>query len=255
MTTVLREIYEVMGCFSTATHTEMCKDLLRQLRGEGRDNLARHFSDAQRENALFAQIETPFVPSNRPDGSLANVVTGLMKRLSPVVVRWDSATPYEFRFLHREVPHLRAQTNAEQINKGWIDYVAVRAGTPILGEIKRDSDQNSFYAFIQLLTYLSELATPNQIARTVRHQLFGEGVSASAAFDLHICLANFNDRGDKGPLIGLTKQLATAFKNRLDADYPEAAAFLGNVLCFSADVKDSKDGFAGISGRWIVPAN
>lgn len=57
MATVLPELYEVLSCFSTATQTSMCNDLLRQLTAKGGDNHAAYFADLLHANQSFSQIE------------------------------------------------------------------------------------------------------------------------------------------------------------------------------------------------------
>lgn len=252
MTTFLRELYDVLSCFSTATHTEMCNDLLRKLKAKSEDNLAGYFAAALEVNQCFNQSAVPFIPATRGQKSGTNPVTDVMAKASPLVLPTSSSTPYEFTFLEREIPHLRAMTKAEQDDKAWIDYVAVKRNRPILGEVKWEDDKNSFYAFIQLLTYLSEMAIPNQIERSLRHHLFGRDVSSITAFDLHIFLANFNDRGKKGPLIELTRQLASAFKQRLQQDHPEAATCFGDLLCIRGVIDEASNSFSEVKCLWIV---
>jgi hypothetical protein len=252
MATFLREIYEVLSCFSTATHTEMCNDLLRQLTAKSGDNLAGYFADALEANKVFSQIERPFILDTRSNKAGTNPVAGALAKASPLTVTTTSAVPYEFTFLQREVPHLRAATKEEQHDKGWIDYVARTKDRPILGEVKWKDDKNPFYAFVQLLTYLSEIATPDQIARSVRHDLFGKDIPSLSAFDLHIVLANFNDRGDKGKLIGPTQQLASAFKDRLQNEHPATATCLGHVLCISAHIEEESESIKEMKCNWMV---
>ena len=168
---------------------------MRQLHATGAANLAGFFADALEGNKAFCQIDCPFIPLTRSSKTGTNPVAHLMGQAGSM--RIDDM-PYAFTFLHREVPHLRTATRAEQLEKGWIDYVARTEARPILGEIKWGSDENPFYAFLQLLTYLSEIATPNQIQRSVQQELFGKPGFVTPTFDLHIFLANFNDRGKGG---------------------------------------------------------
>lgn len=254
MATFLRKIYEVLSCFSTATHTSMCNDLLQQLiKGKSKkDNLVRHFVDALEENKTISHIERPFIPESRGNKTGRNPVASVMANSSPLKIRISPETNYEFSFLNREIPHLRAITRKEQTDKGWIDYVAMTASRPVLGEIKWKGDKNPFYAFVQLLTYLSEIATPNQIKRSIDHRLFGRDIMAISAFELHIFLANFNDKGGKGPLIEQTRLLASAFKNRLHSDFPETANCLGNVLCISARIEGKSNSFVETKCQWMV---
>lgn len=252
MATFLRELYEVLSCFSTATHSSMCDDLLRQLAAKGNDNLAAYFADALQANQTFSQIEQPFIPDARSGKTGTNPVAGALAKASPLTVLLPSAAPYEFKFRHREVPHLRAATRAEQHDKGWIDYVARTGDRPILGEIKWKDDKNPFYACVQLLSYLSEIATTAQIARSARHDLFGPELPTVPAFDLHIVLANFNDRGEKGKLIGPTQQLASAFKKRLLSDHPATATCLGQILCIAAHIEEEGQNVTELKCEWVV---
>ena len=171
----------------------MCSDLIRQLNGTGNNNLARYFVDAITANRDFCQIERPFIPANRANNHGRNRVTQVMQAAGEVRVTMAAPAPlYTFTYHNREVPHLRAANEAEQLGRAWIDYVARVGDRPILGEIKWKQDKNPFYAFVQLLTYFSEIATPNQMTRSIRHALFGNGIPAKPVFDLHIFLANFD---------------------------------------------------------------
>lgn len=251
-TTFLREIYEVLGCFSTATRIAMCGDLLRRLDSKGKDNLACFFADALSQNDQFDQRDTGFVPVGRNNQLGTNPVTSLMQQHGNISIGTPLGTNYAFRFCQREVPHLRANTLTEQPTKAWIDYVACTdGGRPILGEIKCNADNDPFYAFIQLLTYLSEMATPNQIQRALKHRLFGDEVTEISAFDLHIFLVDFNDRGEKRTLIDLTRELASEFKRHLQMIDQNSSQCIGNIMCLSAEIENENSLSAPVL-RWMV---
>lgn len=246
MAVTLRSIYEGLSWFSTATHIEMCQDFLRKIKASGDDHLARLFVDSVTANASFNQVERPFLDSALLAGRKpldeksrgTNRVTFAMSQTPLLTV--DESDGYSFRYVEREVPHLRTESAIQQEDKGWIDYIAATTTTPILGEIKYDSDQNAFYALIQLLTYLSELLTDRQLERTVRHRLFGESIGSIGQIDLHILLADFNDRGSKGKLIQPTCELASEFKRRLATCCPDLAQKVGNILCISATLPSAE---------------
>jgi hypothetical protein len=248
----------VLSWFSTASHIAMCDDFLRKINAAGADNLAQLFADAFVSNREFNQVDQPFVDDRRLENREplnmnsrgTNRVAYAMSQADEIDV--ETLPTYVFRYLEREVPHLRTQMLNEHNDKGWIDYIAAINGTPILGEIKYDSDQNPFYAFVQILTYLSEMATPNQINRAVRHRLFGGGIDEITSFDLHIFLANFNDRGEKGRLINLTQQLAVAFKDRLQRENPEAADSVGKILCISGQIEGRTSTFSDVNLLWMA---
>lgn len=79
---------------------------------------------------------------------------------------------------------------------------------------------------------MSEMATESQIDRARKH-LFGDAqvIDQSPSFDLHILLADFNDRGSKGELIPATERLVGNLRDQLLVRHPSAGVRLGNVLC------------------------
>ncbi len=110
-------------------------------------------------------------------------------------------------------------TNAEsemgirgKSGSGGIDFIGLncKKSLPILGEIKVKGDQNAFYALIQLLTYLAELSTPNQIARINKHKLFKNNFdfSSEASFYLYILLVFEKMGEEKEKILNETMKLA-----------------------------------------------
>lgn len=250
MAQTLRDLYGHLKDASTAQQAESCKQLLSGLTNGDSTNLATLFCDAMKQNLPFEQIDTPFIPDSRGDKDGTNPVTAVMKASSPLRLVLPPDEEYTFWFGEREVPHLRARTKLEEPRKGWIDYVARTSSKPIIGEVKWEDDETPFYAFVQALTYLSELATPNQIERATEHNLFGSELSSITEFDLHVFLANYNDRGTKGPLIDETRKLATAFKDTVESKYPSAFACLGRIICIWSQIEDER--FTELSCKWVV---
>lgn len=239
MATELRGAYSFLKYFSTATHQEMCRDLTRRLRAKSESaNLAEWFVDSLVAHQAFDNRGESFIgKQKRTDLTTAstgtNRITFLLQQQSksrPIDVI-SGPESYQFRYIEREVAPLRQTGKGQRFSgAGGIDYIALADRTPILGEIKCKDDANPFFAFIQLLTYLSEFATPNQIARANKHLWPRSSVEIPTSIDLHILLADFNDRGLKN-LIAPTQELAAKFKLRLQADHPEAAAWVGKILC------------------------
>jgi hypothetical protein len=254
MATVLRQLYADLCLCSTAEQSEKCSMLLEQLVDCKADNLARHFADAVEANQAIVRIERGFIPDTRGVSTGRNPVVEAMAGVPELTVEIPHAAPYKFAFLSREVPHLRAMTSREQeqTGKGWIDYVGRTQDRPILGEIKWKDDKNPFYAFIQLLTYLSEIATANQITRSIQHRLYGDDIPITPTFDLHILLVNFNDRGAKGRLIWPTRDLAEALKKCLKEDGRVRVNLLGDVLCLDGKIEDPNEGFSSFRCHWLA---
>jgi len=249
--TCLRKRYDRLGQTGVSTrerHNE-CTQLAREV-----TPLLDEFLDAVHDLESYDNRCEGFYPeegrldpkARKPDGG-TGVVTDRLAAHHPVAV--SKLVLYEFEYMHREVNPLRTTrgkfvdgTPATPTGKGGIDYVALldgRSPTPILGEIKVGSDKDAYYAFVQLLTYLSELSSKAQITRANKF-LFNSRLVDPVRFDLHIMLWNYNDRGQKGPIIDATCRLAATFKARLAAAVG-ASSTLGQVLC----LRDPPGTFAG----------
>jgi hypothetical protein len=140
---------------------------------------------------------------------------------------------YSFHYVNRQVPPFRQEgAGAPRSAAGGIDYTAVAGKTPVLGEIKRSGDKNAFYAFIQLLLYLSEMATANQVARATKHKEFGVVLKHPQPFDLHILLTDLNPRSETLDLIKKTRDLANTFRESLGK---EDKGVLGKILCMQME--------------------
>lgn len=218
---------------STAERSRRCSALIADP-----SVLANEYAEALRDWRRYDLRGEPFYTTSTrkaPRSKGTGLVTELLKK-EDVTLRSNDG--YAFRYIHREVSPQRTPRGAFADGKpasasglGGVDYVALTTrghSVPILGEIKFRADADPFYAFVQLLTYLSELASEAQTARASRF-LFDDLIRYPTRWDLHILLADFNDRGERGPLIPLTCQLATGFRAALAA-HAEAST-LGRILC------------------------
>lgn len=263
METRLRHLYESLHGFKTETQQHICNDLCVALGAKTKTHLADLFAEAVDENARLAEIDEPFITDemlkNRHRTEIERQesereakgtvrVTDAMKKCGSLTI-CETTVPYNFEFLQREVPHLKGVTSQRHGNRAWIDYIGRAEGCPVLGEIKCGSDQNPFYAFIQLLTYLSEVATPNQLRRAVSHRLFGEDCQSIDSFDLHILLVDANESSAKWKMLEPARSLAEAFRERLNRDYSEKAKVLGRILCFSTQFEALESGNS-LACRW-----
>ena len=116
----------------------------------------------------------------------------------------------------------------------------------VLGEIKYSSksslDKNAFYAFVQLLWYLSRMATENQIERAQLYSSaecggFGVKPMWPQRFDLHILLVDLHllpksTQKAHRELIALTKALAEEFIRKLPSEVPKV---VGKIFCLQMD--------------------
>lgn len=258
--TKLRFLYELIDTLSVETQFCLCRDLNKSRKVPP---LISWFTQSLETIRHDEKIKAPFLGANqarkrlKADSGGTNRVVYLLRAAGEIhVVGKDDSEDYRFRYVEREISPLRAPgVGRPDSGRGGIDYVARRLSggkeQPCLGEIKVKADQNAFYAFIQLLTYLSELATQQQVERIQEHTLFGKDVGLSPSFDLHILLADFSREGKRGELTGKTQELATYFKNALRKCEPKLAGLLGSVLCLEMDVS-SFEQTKVLNLRWKV---
>jgi hypothetical protein len=86
---------------------------------------------------------------------------------------------------------------------------------------------------VQLLTYLSEVAAPNQVRSTKEHNEVGIPLRDPRPFDLHILLVNLNNSSATLGHIEPTRLLAKLFRKRL---CQQQRNLLGEVLCLQMDI-------------------
>lgn len=240
--TQLRDLYTTLRTQNTADHINWCNDLLeRTTSGIQGLTLSAMFHQALADNANLDFIGDKFF-TNADRANAQTVRTRVHDCLSktqgnPITVNLDTG-PYMFMYLGREFSPLR------HLNLGWVDYFAKTDCVPVLGEVKCNDDQNPFYAFIQLLTYLSEMATPNQITRATTHGELQIDVNFPQKFDLHILLVDhqaFNPKSKRHQLIESTRRLAKQFKCELVNQFPPATDVVGNVLCLRMNPESFND--------------
>jgi hypothetical protein len=248
MNSEMRQTYSWLKIFSTGTQLNMCEDLIRKLNAKESDQaLSTWFAGSVQEHLDFDNRSESFLGNHKRtvldhESKGTNQVTFLLQEAGTIFVRdHEHANSYQFQYLQREIAPLRQTASGKEYSgAGGIDYVGLANDkNPVLGEIKVGSDQNPFYALVQLLTYLSELATPNQLERANRFKLFAkDNIESPTPFDLHILLADFNDRGERGKLIEPARQLAVAFKLRLQQEYPQLAGWIGQILCLKLSTSE-----------------
>lgn len=245
MSTKLKGLYKSLKFFSVATQKSMCADLTR-----GPRRLANCFAIALEQNSPFDNRNHPFLNQAAidargiigPDDNNENRVIARLRGREDIGVD-QGPGGYRFRYVEREVPPFGVS--------GSIDYIARTGTTPILGEVKWKSDQNAFYAFIQLLVYLSEMATPNQTKRANIHETFGVAIGDHPSFDLHILLSDRNPRSETVRLIEPTRLLACSFRRELQLRHPQAAQAVGRILCLEMNTAHfHMNGDNGIICRW-----
>jgi hypothetical protein len=241
MPTPLRQLYRAIGK-NVAQDKKTCNDLIAGLKRSTGSSLVSMFVDSLQMSAPFDGCKQPFLneaslkkrkaigPGSRGD----NRIVYLLSAADSVHVE-GGPKGYEFTYVGRQLPPFRQEgLGVPRSGAGGIDYTARTATRPVLGEIKRTGDKNAFYAFVQLLTYLSEMATDNQVRRATKFKEFGMKLTFPQPFDLHILLVDPNRRSATLDLIEKTRELAKLFRSKLSRDDRQ---LVGEILCLEMDSK------------------
>ena len=224
--TKLRYFYESLSKLSLSTETQLniVKDISRK---DNPKKLISWYKESKNNFAEYENIGEPFLPNrldkwrkhpNKVETTISRTpdVISVFQERNPQIVVDDS--DYNFEYIQREVPTYRTTKAEFRLGKknrsgsGGIDFIGFNCNNllPILGEIKVEGDQNTFYALIQLLTYLSELSTTDQIKRINKYKLFGNipDLTSKTSFYLYILLA-FTQLGPiKRKILDETRNLA-----------------------------------------------
>jgi hypothetical protein len=261
-TTPLRKLYRVLGpVFPAAGQLGICDFLLTESPLQSTRHLKR-LADLF-DGALHSAVNTGFDAASHPfnlEGRLhpdkgSNDTCEAMAKLEGRMVRAEGVSSYAFEYRYREVQILRPESRASQHPAGsaWVDCMGMSSkGRPVLCEIKCGTDQNAFYALIQLLTYLSEVATEHQRARTREH-LFRDWSPDSHRHDLVILLVDPTLGGLKGELLRRTEKLASGLAKRLQEDHERSSLMLGNIVCLRGSVDHEKKEFRHpLETLWFV---
>jgi len=201
--TKLRALYESLTSLSLSTDTQksIMKDLLRKdnhkrlvkLFDESYNHIDNSY-DNKNESFFNLNAKRKSIEARTSIKSTNDIIFHFLSNNKKVCV---APSNYDFEYVEREVSPLRT-TNANYSNgksakssgTGGLDFIGWNASRnlPVLGEIKVHDDQNPFYALIQLLTYFSEISTPNQIVRINNYKLFGtaNSISSDTKFYLYI---------------------------------------------------------------------
>lgn len=177
--TKLRKFYESLPKLSSPTE-EQLSILEDYNRGNNYTKLIDLYKESKKDFSGYKNIDEPFLPLNLSHRRKFLNKVGVISKTRHVTLVFEERknkidvddANYNFEYIQREVPTSRtpktkSEAGIKESGAGGIDFIGsnYKKHLPILGEIKVGGDQNSFYALIQLLTYLSELSTHNQIER------------------------------------------------------------------------------------------
>lgn len=224
--TKLRNFYDSLKKLSSPTEAQLC--ILKDYNTDSNyTKLIDLYKESKKDFFEYKNIDEPFLPSPQnlakrkslpvnvvTISSDEDVISVLLERNPEIDVGDED---YNFKYIEREVPTCRTPktksvAGIRESGAGGIDFIGFNCKNhlPILGEIKVKEDQNAFYALIQLLMYLSQLSTPNQLERIGKHNFFKNDSSFTpkTSFYLYILLV-FTKYGKlKDEILTETQKLA-----------------------------------------------
>lgn len=217
--TKLREFYKFLRLFSTETELKILEDFNR---GTNYKKLVEIFEDSKKHFKKYCSVDT-FTPSSKrkvfpPIPSAINSTNDVVSILENKSVNSIiNNNRLDFTYIEREISPLRTPggvlfetgKSGKSSGAGGLDFIGwnIKDNLPILGEIKVKMDENPFFAIIQLLTYLSELSTPNQIKRINYTELFGKRKTGNK-FYLYILMSNYGSNPYHQNFLKESKNLA-----------------------------------------------
>ena len=227
--TALREFYRILSLYSIKTNISILDDYNR---GNNYLKLVELFYKSKKQFEIYHNTESFISNSRRKALPVAptkisntnDVVSLLEQNKVNIVVNNKSLN---FRYIEREISPLRTTGNSmfltgessKKSGTGGLDFIALneKDNLPILGEIKVKNDKNHFYAIIQLLTYLSEMSTPNQIDRINATGLYDNIRLDTDKFYLYIISSQYNMRSKpRQKILSNSNELAEKLKNGIN---------------------------------------
>lgn len=226
--TKLREFYKFLRLFSTDTEIEILKDFNRK---ENFKKLIEIYEDSKVHFEKFCSVDKFIGDSKRKNlpekpmliNNTNDVITVLNSKNNNIIKNSQSLN---FEYIEREISPLRITggvyfetgKSGKSSGTGGLDFIGwnKKSNLPILGEVKVKNDENPFFAIIQLLTYLSELTTKNQIKRINYTNLFKNQIKSNSGFYLYILVSNYNKRSNqKMILLDESKKLAKNLQSNI----------------------------------------
>lgn len=212
--TKLRQRYDKLKGLSTAEQLDLARGAIAR-------ELAADFGASVQAFEPYANSE-PFYEAARKPLCAVETLFAIKRTEEFAAVlkaqgggRVEGAPELGFRYVERELVPARTTEPARYSNgeeaRRFIRFDLLLAGElPILGEVKLKGDNGSaFYALVQLLASLAEMATKAQRQRVWRHYAGLLPDPRTGRFELYLLFYEFNFRSKpKSEILRLTDRLA-----------------------------------------------
>jgi hypothetical protein len=219
--TTIRHLYELLRDFpkeefQLAVANELCRrpEQLAKMVAESRDHFA--FYDNSGEGFHNRGNQGLLTDARLNSRHLANT---LVQQLAVNAGHVVSATQYNFQYVDYDISPLRTTGSEFENGKsgksseaGGMDILLSNQQdrTPIVGEIKADTDVNPFFGLIQNLMYAVEVSTPPQRARLI--QFYPERFATSSLeprIDIYLFLLRYPRDTVSQDFLSLTNRMSS----------------------------------------------
>ena len=221
--TALRHLYRLlrdfpMEEFHLAVARELCRrpEQVAKLVAESRE----HFTLYDNRDEGFHNRGTEGHLSDRMlnNGQLANMLVHQLVGSEGKVAKVEAAPQYDFRYVDYQISPLRTTRSefengesGQSSGAGGMDLLLSnhQDRTPIVGEIKADTDVNPFLGLIQSLMYSIELSTPSQRTRLQKAypDRFAE-LSSGPGIDIYLILLRYPTDKVSQEFLSLTGEMS-----------------------------------------------
>lgn len=243
--TKLHYFYDSLSRYPIKSQIVICENLKENLHC-----LLHLYIDACKDFSRYSNIKEAFVhfPKKRKPLKISRNITKTTDLLALLdnqkELKVKNSCNLSFEYIEREINPWRTRGTmfengvlGKRSGTGGLDFIGInKNNNPILGEVKIKNDKNAFYAFIQLLTYCSELFTKNQIERIKSQHLFGK-YKIEPPVSLYIVLHEHNPEGATHQLIEKTSNLAKSFQEEIISEKSlNSFQKIGHIACLESIV-------------------
>ena len=204
--TAIRHLYRLLRDFPMAEfHLAVARELCRRP-----EQMAKLIAESREHCTLYDNRDEGFhnrgtegLLSDRMlgNGQLANMLVQQLVGIEGKVAKVEGEPQYDFRYVDYQISPLRTTRSefengesGQSSGAGGMDILLSNQEdrTPIVGEIKADTDVNPFFGLIQSLMYAVELSTPSQ--RTRLQKAYPDrfaGLSTGPGIDIYLILLRY----------------------------------------------------------------
>jgi hypothetical protein len=236
--TILRQRFERARALSPEAQMRECVDYL-----QNPEVLIQEFVDAYSAVENCCDAEEQLFRAVPPASDEPPERKALLDRIfaaKPVTV-FDT-TPYEFSCVARDIASVSGSVSGSIPRVDGLDYLGLTIGEDpvgVLGVVQYADETSPFTLFLRLITCLSEMAPPAQLA-AADTALWKGALGSEGKLDLHLLLRDGEIEPAQATLRQLTHDLAEVFYAGMSEEW-QFPDVLRNLICLQPGPTDSDE--------------